>query len=309
MTIREIFDDIRSDRAKKVIIDTDTYNEMDDQYAIAYALGCEKLKVHSICAELFNNPRCDGFADGMEKSYEEILRLLKVVGLDVPAYKGCKIPLTVDEDTMREVEMSPAVENIIKTARESDEVVYVIALASVTNIAAALIAAPDITEKLCVIWVGCNCITHAAGGEFNFGQDPKAGQYLLNSRVNMILLPAIGDVGHGTQVLLGHKTTLDAAFTGDSEIDKFFRDVLPSGCDSEYTEKPNTWWHVFWDVAGPAVLSVPEAFDLEIIDAPRIRGDWTYALGEEGRHKMIYMHCLNRDTVLKDTFEKINNLK
>ena len=309
MTIYEILDDIHSDRVKKVIIDSDTYNEMDDQYAIAYGIGCEKLKVDSLCATLFNNPRCDGFADGMEKSYAEILHLLSVIGRDVPTYKGCAAPLTVNDETIREADMAPAVENIIKTARESDEIVYVIALASITNIAAAIMLAPDIKEKICVIWVGCNCLENGAGGEFNFGQDPKAGQYVLSCGVPLVLLPAIGDVGHGTQVLIGNKCNLDEAFTGDHPIDRFFRDDLPSSCDIEYAEKPNTWWHVFWDIAGPAVLSIPEAFDLEIMDAPRIRGDWTYAIGEPDRPKMIYMHCLNREKVMRDAFEKINSLK
>jgi len=309
MTIYEIFDDIHSDRVKKVIVDSDTYNEMDDQYAIAYALGCEKLNTVSINATLFNNPRCNGTEDGMEKSYAEIQRLLGIVGRDVPAYKGCPVPLTVNEDTMGKPELSPAAENIIKTCRESDETVYVIGLASVTNIVTALMLDPTIKEKLCVIWVGSNCLENGCGGEFNAGQDYKAAQYLFSCGVNLVLLPAIGDIGHGTQVLLGHKTTLDAAFTGDTAIDRFFRDELPSGCDDEYTKKPNTWWHVFWDIAGPAVLSVPEAFDLEIMDAPRVRGDWTYAIGEPNRPKMIYMHGLNRDMVFADAFCNINKLK
>ena len=43
-----------------------------------YALLCpEKLNVEAVYAALFTNDRSTGPGDGMEKSYEEILRLLE----------------------------------------------------------------------------------------------------------------------------------------------------------------------------------------------------------------------------------------
>lgn len=38
LTIEEVLEDIKSDRVKKVIFDADAGNEIDDQYALAYAL-------------------------------------------------------------------------------------------------------------------------------------------------------------------------------------------------------------------------------------------------------------------------------
>ena len=35
MTLQEILADIKSPRKKKVILDTDTFNEVDDQFAVA----------------------------------------------------------------------------------------------------------------------------------------------------------------------------------------------------------------------------------------------------------------------------------
>ena len=78
MTLEQILDDLKSPRIKQVIMDSDTYNEMDDQYAIAYALGSEKIDVISINAAPFENDRSESFADGMEKSYREIDRVLNV---------------------------------------------------------------------------------------------------------------------------------------------------------------------------------------------------------------------------------------
>ena len=76
-----------------MVLDTDTYNEVDDQFAVVYALfSPEKLKVDAIYAAPFHNTRSSGPADGMEKSYQEILRLLDRI--DVPdqglVFRGSK---------------------------------------------------------------------------------------------------------------------------------------------------------------------------------------------------------------------------
>ena len=66
-----------------VVLDTDAFNETDDQFAIAYMLAApEKLRIRALCAAPFFNAHSSSPADGMEKSYQEILkifRMLKVV--------------------------------------------------------------------------------------------------------------------------------------------------------------------------------------------------------------------------------------
>ena len=67
----------------EVILDTDTYNEVDDQFAVAHALlSPEKILLRAIHAAPFHNDRSSGPADGMEKSHAEILRLLEKMGID-----------------------------------------------------------------------------------------------------------------------------------------------------------------------------------------------------------------------------------
>ena len=62
----------------RMVLDTDTYNEVDDQFALVQALlSPDKLDVEAIYAAPFHNDRSSGPADGMERSYEEILRLLE----------------------------------------------------------------------------------------------------------------------------------------------------------------------------------------------------------------------------------------
>ena len=60
----------------RMVLDTDTYNEIDDQFALAYALlSGERLDVEAVYAAPFLNTRSTGLGDGMERSYEEILRI------------------------------------------------------------------------------------------------------------------------------------------------------------------------------------------------------------------------------------------
>ena len=74
-----------------VVFDSDTYNEIDDQFALVYALlSKEKMNVKAIYAAPFLNARSTSAADGMQKSYEEILRILELMKIPSEglAYKG-----------------------------------------------------------------------------------------------------------------------------------------------------------------------------------------------------------------------------
>ena len=52
-----------------MVLDTDTYNEVDDQFALAYALRSDdRLNVKSVYAAPFYNARASSPADGMEKA-------------------------------------------------------------------------------------------------------------------------------------------------------------------------------------------------------------------------------------------------
>src|SRR5689334_4187706 len=65
----------------QVVLDTDTYNEIDDQYALAYSLlSPGRMEVEAVYAAPYLNARSTSAADGMEKSYGEILRILKFLG-------------------------------------------------------------------------------------------------------------------------------------------------------------------------------------------------------------------------------------
>src|SRR5512133_3419228 len=77
-------------RPVRMVLDTDTFNEIDDQFAVVYALISPELDVQALYAAPFHNIRSSGPGDGMEKSYEEILRVLDKLGKSPEgfAFKG-----------------------------------------------------------------------------------------------------------------------------------------------------------------------------------------------------------------------------
>ena len=83
--MKKVLEALRSGGKKKLILDTDTYNEIDDQYALALlVLSAPKLRVAGIHAAPFYAPGMNHKSvspeDGMEKSYEEILNVLRIMG-------------------------------------------------------------------------------------------------------------------------------------------------------------------------------------------------------------------------------------
>ena len=61
----------------RMVLDTDTFNEVDDQFALAYTLlSPDRLRCEAIYAAPFHNERSTGPEEGMLKSYDEILRIL-----------------------------------------------------------------------------------------------------------------------------------------------------------------------------------------------------------------------------------------
>jgi purine nucleosidase len=66
----------------RMVLDTDTYNEVDDQFAVVqWLLSPDRLGIEAIYAAPFHNNRSDGDGDGMQKSYEEIRpRVLRTGG-------------------------------------------------------------------------------------------------------------------------------------------------------------------------------------------------------------------------------------
>ena len=64
--MNKILSDLRSPEKKYFILDTDTDNEVDDQFAIAYAMLSDKVDLLGLCAAPYVNDRAPDPATGAE---------------------------------------------------------------------------------------------------------------------------------------------------------------------------------------------------------------------------------------------------
>lgn len=109
------------------ILDTDAYNEIDDQFALAYLLRSEEsVRLRAItAAPFYRNPRegvcrSENPGDGMEKSYHEIRKVLRLAGREDlwgSVFRGSTRYLP-DEVTPVD---SEAARKILEISREYDE--------------------------------------------------------------------------------------------------------------------------------------------------------------------------------------------
>ena len=190
--------EIRSGRVD-MVLDTDTYNEVDDQFALCYSLlSPERVNLQAVYAAPFHNNRSSGPEDGMEKSYDEIVRLLGTV--NVPGkdfvFKGSRSYLP-DKNTPVD---SPAARDLVARAmaRPDGDPLYVAAIGCITDVASALIMEPKLVEKIVVVWLAGHEFSWPHTREFNMMQDIPASQIILDSGVPLVLVPCMGVASHLT---------------------------------------------------------------------------------------------------------------
>ena len=159
----------------RLIVDTDAKNEADDQYAIMHHLLTPMFDVRGIIATHFEQ-KAEYSGQSMEASYLEIEKVLQLAQIDdVPFLHGCASPLK----SIHDAPDSEGTRLIIREARKPGKL-YIAQQAALTNVAAAINAAPDIAENLVVLWNGGGPYPEGRP-EFNVMQDPNAVRVVLAS--------------------------------------------------------------------------------------------------------------------------------
>jgi inosine-uridine nucleoside N-ribohydrolase len=283
-----------------VVLDTDMFNEVDDQFALAYLLQSQdKLNLKGIYAAPFFNHHSAGPADGMERSYEEIFRILEMLNRsawDKMVFKGSDRFLGDEKSPVD----SPAARELIRLSEHysPERPLYVIGIAACTTIASALILCPEMKDRVCVIWLGGMSFEWYDNRSFNAGQDLAAARVLLGSGVPVVLLPGRGvlDRFATTGPELEHWLRGKNAFC-DYIIDKTRREAELCGGEQ-------CWSRPLSDVAAVA-WPLGQNFMLDRLEhSPVMEYDHLYA--EDKRRLFIrYVYSINRDKLMGDLFNKL----
>ena len=283
----------------RMVLDTDTYNEIDDQFALVYALlSPEKLAVDAIYAAPFHNSRSTGPADGMERSYEEILRLLDFLGRSAEgfAFRGSTAYLGAG----RQPQENDAVRDLIDRARasEDDDPLYVVAIGAITNVASALLLEPDIIRKIVVVWLGGHNLNWPHTREFNLVQDVPAAQVLLDSGAPFVIVPCYGVTSHLLTTLPELRAYIGGANAVGDYLCQIFQEYRPDSFGAS---------SVIWDISTIAWLINSDWVPSDLVPSPVLTDQVTWSV-DRSRHFVRVANFVQRDPIFRDLFGKIRAL-
>jgi inosine-uridine nucleoside N-ribohydrolase len=280
----------------RMVLDTDTYNEVDDQFALVYALlAPERLSVEAVYAAPFHNDRSTGPADGMAKSYDEIVRILGKMNRspDDFVFKGSTGYLPASLEPQR----SSAALDLIERAMASpdNDPLYVLAIAAITNVASAILIEPHIIEKIVVVWLGGHALHWRNTREFNLMQDVQAARIIFDSGVPLVHIPCMGVTTH----LLTTMSELNEYVRGRSDIGDYLVDIVGA-----YEKDHAGWSKVIWDISTVAYLNNEQWMESELVHSPIVTDQLTWSI-DHARHLIRYVRYIHRDPIFKDLFRRL----
>lgn len=283
-----------------VVLDTDTFNEIDDQFALAYLIKKnKKLKLKAIFAAPFNNHKSADPQDGMEKSYAEINNVLSLMERDdlrPIVFKGSKRFLPSETEPVD----SDAAKHLIQIAAgySVENPLYVIAIGAITNVASALLLKPEIKDNIVIVWLGGNAHNWYHNIEFNLSQDVAAARTVFGFGVPVVQLPCMGVASTFTTSgpELSHWLRGKNALC-DYLVDVTFKEAAEDGhCQ--------TWTRPIWDVTAVAWLLDGDFMYDYLTPSPIFEYDHYYAFSQI-RYPICYVFHINRDALMEDLFQTL----
>jgi len=298
----------------KVIIDSDANNELDDQHALAYTFF--NGDVFDVKGVTVNNTRN---GDGIEGQYEEAVRVAKLCDVypEIPVIKGAagnydQIKGNIDQP---DFDGQEAVDFIIETARaNTGDPLILLPIGKLTNIALALLKAPDIIDKVEVVWLGSN---YPNAGEYNLDNDTTSVNPVIESGVHfeMAVVRYAAPTGTGA-VRVTRETIQEKMPDAGPEVSP----PVEGRHGGEFTnfgdysvnlfEKANMHGdppsRALFDMAAVAVVKNPAWADKVEIPAPKLQGnDWVQK--PENQNSIYIWENFAIDPILADFFETMHD--
>lgn len=292
---KEIYQIISKHKQEKinVILDTDTYNECDDQFALAYTLKSQDIfNIEAITVAPFSHKRKNvSIEDGQELSYKEILKICKWLKFDTKS-KVFKGSMGYIQDGYNED--NDAVNKIIEVALKNEKT-YVMAIGALTNIALAIRKEPKIMNKIEIVWLGGNSLLQEDNKEFNFRQDIQAVRDVFSCKAKLTVIPC--------------KNVASNLVTSIYEL-KHLLQKKNKLCDYLIKRFYNDGYHgiqerrVIWDISVVAYLINRSWFETKQIRRPVINDDTSYSFSNK-KQFITMATFLYANNIYADLFKKL----
>lgn len=281
-----------------MVLDTDTFNEIDDQFAVTYSLlAQDKLEVQAFYAAPFFNSLSSGPEDGMEKSYQELLRILERLGetAENRVFRGSRQYLPGPQEPVD----SPAARDLVRRAMAAspESPLYVVAIGAITNVSSAILLEPEIIRNIVVVWLGGNALYWPHTREFNLEQDLHAARVVLDSGVPLVLLPCGGVVDH----LLTTLPEIERYVKGKGAIGDFLAMRYEGCCEDHFA-----YSRVIWDISAIAWLCCPDSVETQLVHSPILTDQLTWSR-DNSRHFIRVASQVHRDRIFGDLFRRLES--
>lgn len=330
----------------RLLIDTDAANEIDDQFALAWALlAPEHMTVEAITAVPFSFAHhrpgllaaeralqtgtqaeenlLGGFQgwlsrlhaqgrragdlhfvlppEGMERSFDEILRVTGHLGHGgARVFRGATAYMSAPDIPVH----SDATSTIIDAAKSGNGPLYIAAMGCVTNIASALLIAPEIRNDIVVIWTSAfpSSAPHCNRPSLNLVQDPHAARVLFDCGVPLVYQPGY----HVGAQLRISQPEMEAFVRGRGAIGDYLWQLYvtnPLHDMFALTDTARRTW-VIWDIITIAWLIDPDWVPSHLTPSPVLDDD-LYWRHPAGRHPVLEAHDVQRDDIFTDFYDRL----
>jgi purine nucleosidase len=257
---------------QKVWLDSDTGNEIDDLYAIVRLLKEESIEIVGLSSAHFNNPdllvfeKWNAYDTKSLNTLEESQRLNELI-LNTMDLAHIPHPKGADRQIGRawggiEPRDSPAVQEIIITVKSLNEgeMLDILTLGALTNVASAILIAPEILPHIRVFSLGAryNQMTKAwSKNEFNIRNDLNAFDYLLDLKdFDFTVMP----LETAAPLQFDRKETFDK--TDDNiPLEKILADRW-----REHAAESET--RIMWDLALVQAYLLPQYTEILMVNSP-----------------------------------------
>ena len=292
---KEIYEYITEHKKEKVnvILDTDTYNECDDQFALVYMIKNQEIfNIEAITVAPYSHKeKNETVINGREKSYNEILKICNWLDFNTTkkVFKGAENYICNGYE-----EYNDAVNKIIKVALRNNKT-YIMAIGAITNVALAIKKEPKIIDKIEVIWLGGHSLLQNNNLEFNFRQDVDAVKIVFESKVKLTIIPCKNVASNlRTSVYELNHYLKDKSELCNYLIDRFYNDGY-HGIQER---------RVIWDISVVAYMINKDWFTSEDISCPNIKEDTSYEITTDN-HKITMVNYIDVNKVFVDLFKKL----
>jgi inosine-uridine nucleoside N-ribohydrolase len=256
----------------RVVLDCDTANEVDDQFAIAYALGVPEgtLEVRGVISVHNTTAHGPGSRDMYQ---EEAERVVALCGSDVPCIPGAERPME-----SREVLVPCAgLEFLVEEARRGP--LTIIATGPATDAASLSLAAPEVLENVRVVWLGgfgdeaTYKVWENRMGELNGRADIAAWRIMLEGPVDLLHVPTWPAPA---KILVDPTSFGEKLRKIERPIASYLAEILELWADPEDRKE-------LWDLACVAAVADPEAVTVEPLAVPTLDAAGAHDFTQTGR--------------------------